>query len=55
MDLTAYLQARTSRVTSLVRSAGQAAAAGGVPLHFLDVTGAAAAFATGQAAPQLAA
>lgn len=55
VDLTSYLKARTSRVTSLVRSARQAAEAGGVPLHFLDVTGAAAAFATGQAPPELAA
>jgi hypothetical protein len=55
VDLAAYLQARQGRVTSLTRSAGQAAETGGVSLHFLDVTGAAAAFATGDAAPELAA
>ena len=55
VNLAAYLRARQSRVTSLVRSAGQAAGEGGVPLHFLDQTGAAAAFATGEGAPELAA
>jgi hypothetical protein len=55
VDLAAYLRVRQSRVTSLVRSARQAAGAGGVPLHFLDVTSATAAFATGGAAPELAA
>ncbi len=55
VDLTAYIRVREGTVTSLVRLAGQAAAAGGVPLHFLDVTGAEAAFATGQPAAGLAA
>lgn len=55
VDLAAYLGARSSCVASLVRSASQAAAAGGVPLHFLDVTGAAAEPGTGESPAQQAA